>query len=299
MRVLVLGSGAGGGVPQWNCRCPVCSIAWDRPGEVRHRTQTSIALSADDRRWIVLDTAPDLRQQIIQTPALHPAAAGRHSPIAAVVLTSGEVDHVAGLLCLREGHPFSIFATASTLDDLASSPIFHVLNPDIVARRALALERRVAVAGLAVTAFAVPGKVPLYREGDEVVVGAATEDVIGLEIADGEGRRVAYVPGVAHLSEDLVARLGAADILFLDGTTFTDDELVAAGLSTKTAGRMGHLPIGGEHGSLRRFASGTPAKRVYIHLNNTNPVLIETSPERALLEEAGWEVAHDGMEFVL
>ncbi|HEX4765386.1 MAG TPA: pyrroloquinoline quinone biosynthesis protein PqqB [Lichenihabitans sp.] len=299
MRVLVLGSGAGGGVPQWNCRCPVCSIAWDRPGEVRRRTQTSLALSADDRRWIVLDAAPDLRQQIIDTPALHPAGAGRHSPIEAVVLTSGEVDHVAGLLCLREGHPFSIFATASALDDIASSPIFGVLNPDIVARRVLALDRAVSVAGLAVTPFAVPGKVPLYREGNEVVVGAATEDVVGLEIADDSGHRVAYVPGVAHLSEDLVARLGAADVLFLDGTTFTDDELVASGLSTKTAGRMGHLPIGGEGGSLHRFASGTPTNRVYIHLNNTNPVLIETSPERALVAQAGWEVAHDGMEFVL
>ncbi len=299
MRVLVLGSGAGGGVPQWNCRCPVCSIAWDRPGEVRHRTQTSIALSADDCRWIVLDAAPDLRQQIIQTPALHPAAAGRHSPIAAVFLTSGEVDHVAGLLCLREGHPFSLFATTPTLDDLASSPIFGVLSSDTVMRRALPLECPVATAGLTVTAFAVPGKVPLYREGGEVVVGAATEDVIGLEIADHKGRRAAYVPGVAHLPADLVARLGAADLLFLDGTTFTDDELVASGLSTKTAGRMGHLPIGGEDGSLHRFAPGTPTKRVYIHLNNTNPVLIETSPERALVEEAGWEVAHDGMEYVL
>jgi pyrroloquinoline quinone biosynthesis protein B len=298
MRVLVLGSGAGGGVPQWNCRCSICSIAWSEPTRVRHRTQTSVAVGTDDGSFVILDASPDLRQQIIATPELYPRQAGRHSPIAAVVLTSGEVDHVAGLLCLREGHAFSVFGTRPTLDNLAASPLFEVLRPDRVARTLLEANRPVVVGGLTITPFCVPGKVPLYREGDSVAVGAVTENVIGLEVSDGR-RRLAYVPGVAHLPDDLRDRLGAADLLLLDGTTFTDDELVAANLSPKTATRMGHLPMSGEQGSLHAFPADAPVRKIYIHLNNTNPVLLEDSAERQAVAAAGWTVAHDGLEIVL
>ena len=298
MRVLVLGSGAGGGVPQWNCRCAVCSLAWDEPGRVRHRTETSLAVSADGHTFVLLDAAPELREQIIATPSLHPWGEGRHSPIAAVFLTSGEVDHVAGLLCLREGHAFSLLGTAGTLANLSASPIFDVLRSDIVKRFPLLLEHPVEVAGLVVTAFAVPGKVPLYLERDSVSIGEATDDVVGLEVTDGR-HRLAYVPGVAHLPPALRDRIGAVDLVFLDGTTFTDNELVAAGLSHKTAGRMGHLPMTGDGGSLQAFRGHGKTRKVYIHLNNTNPVLVEDSVERRRVVEAGWAVAHDGMEIVL
>lgn len=298
MRVLVLGSGAGGGVPQWNCRCRVCRIAWSDPARVRHRGQTSLAVSADGDRWVILDAAPELRQQIIDNSVLHPRRDGRDSPIAGVVLTSGEVDHVAGLLCLREGQPFTLMATGPTLDNLTGSPIFGVLRPGVVERRPLRLDEATALAGLSITAFAVPGKVPLYREGERVTVGDVGEDVVGLDVSDGTSR-IVYVPGVAHLPPPLARRLGSADLLFLDGTTYTDDELVQAGLSTKTAGRMGHLPMTGEGASLAALPADARARRVYIHLNNTNPVLIEDSPERAAVEAAGWTVARDGQEFAL
>ena len=299
MRVLVLGSGAGGGVPQWNCRCPLCSLAWDERSQVPHRTQTSLAVSADDERFVVLDAAPDLRQQIIATPALHPRHGPRHSPIVAVVLTSGEVDHVAGLLCLREGHAFSLMATRTTLDELEASPIFNVLRPDVVTRSPLALDEGFTVAGLTITAFTVPGKVPLYREeGGDVATGAMTEDVVGLEVTDSRHRLV-YIPGAAALPEGLLPRLAAADLLFVDGTTYTDDELVIAGLSGKTAARMGHLPMTGAGGSLQALANGINGRKVYIHLNNSNPVLCEGSPERRTILEAGWTIAYDGLEFLL
>ena len=299
MRVLVLGSGAGGGVPQWNCRCSLCALAWDKPSQVRHRTQTSLAVTADDERFVILDASPDLRQQIIATPALHPRHGPRHSPIAAVVLTSGEVDHIAGLLCLREGHAFTLMAARPTLDDLQASPIFDVLRRDKVVRAPLTLDQSVTVAGLTITAFAVPGKVPLYRDnGGAAAMVETTEDVVGLEVTDGR-HRLAYVPGAAALPDSLRQRLATADLLFLDGTTYTDDELVAAGLSGKTAARMGHLPMTGAAGSLNVVPNGAPGRTVYIHLNNSNPVLREGSPERRAVVQAGWTVAEDGMEFVL
>lgn len=296
MRVLVLGSGAGGGVPQWNCRCPLCSLAWDDPSQIRHRTQTSLAISADGERFVVLDASPDLRQQIIDTPALHPRHGPRHSPIAAVVLTSGEVDHVAGLLCLREGHSFSLLATRTTLAELDASPIFDVLRRDRVARVPLALDEANAVAGLAITAFAVPGKVPLYREGGDSKENA--EHVVGLDVTDGRHRLV-YVPGMAALPDGLRDRLAAADLLFVDGTTYTDDELVAGGLSAKTAARMGHLPMSGADGSLEALARGVGGRKIYIHLNNSNPVLREGSVQWRTVVAAGWTIAHDGLEVVL
>lgn len=248
--------------------------------------------------WVLLDAAPELRQQILDTPVLRPRLPGRNSPIAGVVLTSGEIDHVAGLLCLREGHVFSILGTRRTLDNLAASPVLDVLRPGTVARRTLVLDEATAIAGLSVMAFAVPGKVPLYREVADVSIGRETEDVVGLEIADGS-RRIAYVPGLAFLTPSLCTRFAQVDLLLLDGTTYTDDELVAAGVSNKTAGRMGHLPMTGPGGSLHAWSSETRVRRVYIHLNNTNPVLIEDSPERAAVLDAGWIVAHDGLEFAL
>lgn len=298
MRIVVLGSGAGGGVPQWNCRCRVCGIARSDPSRVRPRAETGLAVSADSVSFVLFDAAPALRQQILDTPALQPCGdEPRQSPIAAVFLSSGDVDHVAGLLCLREGHGFTLHATASVLANLAV-PMFDVLRADLVDRQALQLDHPVRVAGLDITPFAVPGKVPLYRESGDTLVGDSSDAVIGFEVSDGTSR-MAYVPGVAHLPEPLRDRLTAADLLFLDGTTYTDDELVRAGLSVKTAGRMGHLAMTGAGGSLEAFAQAGPARKVFIHLNNSNPVLIEDSAERAAVTSQGWLVAHDGMEITL
>lgn len=299
MRVLVLGSAAGGGVPQWNCSCPVCILAWRGDPRVPHRTQTGIAVSADDETWVLCDAAPELRQQIIDRPALHPRGPGpRHSPIGAVVLTSADVDHLAGLLCLREGHAFKLFGTASTLAQLDAGSVFDVLKPGVVERSTLRDGVSFDIAGLRITPFAVPGKVPLYREAGPVAVGQATEDVVGLEIADGS-RRLCYVPGAASLPADLVSRLTHSDLFFLDGTAYTDDELPRLSLSTKTVGRMGHIAMTGAAGPLMAFGPTTKARKIFIHLNNSNPVLIEDSPERAHVVERGWDVAYDGMEIVL
>ncbi|MBX6425927.1 MAG: pyrroloquinoline quinone biosynthesis protein PqqB [Variibacter sp.] len=293
----VLGSAAGGGYPQWNCRCAVCRLAWEGDSRVAARTQTSVAVSGDGRRWILLNASPDLRAQIAAAPALRPNGEVRGSPIAAVVLTGAEVDQTAGLLHLREGHAFTLYGPADTLDILDSNPIFAALDPALVARRRVSFGAPFDTAGdLAVELFGVPGKVPLYLEG-----GAAAADLeaaaAGVEVRRG-GARLVFVPACAAVTPELKERLAAADLVLFDGTLFTDDEMIRAGAGPKTGRRMGHLPIDGPDGSLAALA-GLRNRRFYIHINNTNPVLIAGSPERAKVEAAGWEVAADGLEIAL
>lgn len=299
MRILVLGSAAGGGFPQWNCSCPVCRLAWSGDKRVRPRSQSSLAVTADGVRWLLLNASPDLRQQIIASPDLHPHGPSRHSPISAVFVTNADVDHLAGLLTLREQQGFVLFGSRATLDQVAATSLFGVLNKDLVRTRPIELEQPVDTGlGLTVRPFAVPGKVPLYLEDADLVVGAETDSTIGLEISDG-ARRFFYVPGCAEINERVERRLRGAEVLFFDGTTFTDDEMVALGLSSKTAWRMGHVSMSGDKGSVARLADSGIARKIYIHINNTNPVLVEDSTERGEVERAGWEVAFDGMEVVL
>ena len=295
MRIIVLGSAAGGGYPQWNSACAVGTRAWRQDPAARWRTQCSLAVSADDRRWVLLNASPDLRQQILATPALHPKAAPRHSPISAVVLTNGDIDHVAGLLNLRESHAFDLYATGAILDVLAANPIFDALNPAYVTRHRIALDEAIEVAGVEIRPFAVPGKVALYLERGEPVIGGESEDTIGLEIRAGDGRFF-FVPGCARLTEGLAARLEGAPLLFFDGTLWRDDEMVQSGTGAKTGARMGHMSVFGPGGSLAALAALGVGRKVYIHINNTNPMLLDDSPERAAAVRAGWEVAHDGME---
>jgi pyrroloquinoline quinone biosynthesis protein B len=298
VRILVLGSAAGGGVPQWNCVCPVCRLAWSGDKRVRPRSQSSLAVSADGEQWVLLNASPDLRQQIISSPRLHPRGAKRHSPIAAVFVTNADVDHLAGLLTLREQQGFALFGSRATLAQTGAG-IFAVLNRDFVDRRAIALDTP-ADSGLGIwlTPFAVPGKVPLYLEGLNVAVGGENEATVGVELSDG-AKSFFYVPSCAEINEGLIKRLSGAALVFFDGTTFTDDEMVNLGLSKKTAWRMGHVAMSGEKGSLERLASCAIARKIYVHINNTNPVLIEDSPQRAAVERAGWDVAYDGMEICL
>jgi len=298
LSAIVLGAAAGGGFPQWNCRCPVCSLAWDGDARVRRSTQASLAVSADGRRFVLFNASPDLREQIAATPALQPHDGLRGSPIAAVVLTGGEIDQTAGLLALRERHTFAIHGTAETLRAVAANPMFHALGPDIVARRPCAMEAPFSpLDGLSAELFKVPGKVPLYLEGDDPELAAETEANVGIELTAG-GRRLVFVPGCAAVTPALKARLARADVLLFDGTLFRDDEMIATGTGSKTGRRMGHIPIDGDGSSLAALAD-CAARRIYIHINNTNPIRVAGSPERRKVEAAGWEIAEDGLKIEL
>jgi pyrroloquinoline quinone biosynthesis protein B len=298
LTAIVLGAAAGGGFPQWNCRCPTCQLAWDADPKVKSRTQASLAVSADERDWALINASPDLRAQIQATQRLHPQRGLRGSPISAVVLTGAEVDQVAGLLTMRERSNFTIYATAETLTVIAANPIFGVLAPDVVSRRPAALSQVFDLPnGLHAELFPMPGKVALYLEKDEPELSAENGINVGVEITSG-GARLAYVPGAAALNETLLKRLSRADVVLFDGTLFDDDEMIRGGTGTKTGQRMGHMPVGGADGTLRQL-DGLAGRRILTHINNTNPILVHGSPERRKVEAAGFEIAEDGMEIVL
>ena len=298
LTAIVLGSAGGGGYPQWNCLCPACRLAWAGDKRVKPRTQASLAVSADGEIWTLINASPDLRAQLMATAQLRPRGGARGSPIAAVVLTGAEVDQVAGLLTLRERAPFALFATSQTLATLNSNPIFGVLAADVVTRTEVAPERPFSLpGGLSVELFAVPGKVPLYLEGGDAPPAMDDDSNAGVEIVFGS-RRLAYVPGAAAMTPALRERLGKADVVLFDATVFADDEMTAAGVGEKTGRRMGHMPLTGDGGSLAELAK-LRGRRILTHINNTNPILIEGSPERSKVEAMGFEVADDGMEIVL
>jgi pyrroloquinoline quinone biosynthesis protein B len=298
LTAIVLGAAAGGGFPQWNCRCPVCQLAWAGDTRVKPRTQASLAISGDGEHWILLNAAPDLRAQLLATPRLQPRTGLRHSPIAAVILTGAEVDQVTGLLTLRERQNFTVLATADTLNAVAANSIFGVLAADVVRRQTVALGMGFALpGGLEAELFAVPGKVALYLEGEAPDLAAETGANVGVEISDGT-RRLAYVPGAAAVPPALRQRLSGADVILFDATLFTDDEMIATGTGEKTGRRMGHMPLDGPDGTLAALA-GLGGRKILTHINNTNPILIEDSPEHARVTAAGWEVAEDGMEIML
>ncbi|KRW95794.1 pyrroloquinoline quinone biosynthesis protein PqqB [Paracoccus sp. PXZ] len=293
MRIVILGSGAGGGVPQWNCGCRNCEAA--RAGRIPAMSQSGIAVSANGRDWALVNASPDLRQQLAATPALRPGGL-RGSPIRSVLVTNGDIDHVAGLLTLREGQGFDLFATPAIHGVLAANPMLAALDPRLVARREVVLEESFELApGLAARLFAVPGKVPLYMEGERVETDLMGEQTVGVELA-GQGRRVFYIPGCASVPDWLRERISGADALLFDGTLWTDDEMVRAGLGAKTGRRMGHVPVSGPGGSLEGLRDLALGARIYVHLNNSNPLVDPASPERAMAQAAGWQIGHDGME---
>lgn len=298
MRAVVLGSAAGGGFPQWNCRCDNCLLAWAGDTRVAWRTQSSVAVSRDGESWLLLNASPDLRQQILATPALWPRKGTRHSPVSGVWLTNADIDHVAGLLTLRERQPFTLHGSKAVLAAL-DTPVFRVLDAGIVPRRATEPGEAVEpLPGLMVEAFVAPGKTALYLESGDVAIGVEDGATIGLDI-EADGRRLVYLPGCAAISDTVRRRIAGADALLFDGTTFTDDEMVAQGLSTKTAHRMGHLAMSGPDGSIEGLADVPVGRRIFTHINNTNPVLRADSDERAFVLRAGWEIAFDGMEIAL
>jgi pyrroloquinoline quinone biosynthesis protein B len=285
----------------------VCRLAWAGDPRVKPRTQASIAVTAGavfDRPassggapFVLINASPDLRQQIIATPALQPCGL-RKSPIAAVVLTGSEVDQTAGLLTLRERGPFGLYGTESTLSTLAANSIFGVLAADLVSRRGIGSGAPFGLpGGIEAELFLVPGKAPLYLEGDNPKLDTETEANVGIELR-AEGARLVFIPGAAKLTPAMAARLADADVVLFDGTLFSDDEMIAAGAGMKTGRRMGHMPVGGPDGTLAALA-GLARRRILIHINNTNPILIENSPQRRAVEAAGFEVAEDGMRIEL
>ena len=293
LRARILGAAAGGGLPQWNCGCENCSLA--RAGAIPSQTQSSLACTADGRNWVILNASPDIRQQIAGAPSLHPTGL-RESPVKAVLLTNGDIDHVAGLLTLREKQAFTLFATREIHDVLAANPIFSALDASLVDRVALDLGTPVEIVpGLTAELFPVPGKVPLYLEGDEVQTDLEGEKTVGVHLRTA-GESAFYIPGCAALTEALRRRLDGADLVFFDGTLWHDDEMIRAGLGQKTGRRMGHMSMSGPEGSIAAFDGLSVGRKVFIHMNNTNPVLRPDAPERRAAEAAGWTIGEDGME---
>lgn len=295
LRAIILGAAAGGGFPQWNCRCAGCQLSWAGDPRARSRTQASIAVSGNDSDWILLNASPDLTAQIHKTPALQPRRGTRDSPISAVVLTGAEVDQVAGLLSLRERQDYSIYGVERVLDTVFANTLFSALNPESVSRKKVTLDRSFALpGGIEGTMFASPGKVPLYLEN--AALDRPEEFNTGLELRK-DGRSILFVPGAASIPPSMQARAESADLIFFDGTLYTDDEMIRMSAGTKMGRRMGHMPITGEGGSMKAINGN--ARRIYLHINNTNPILIDGSPEYLTVRAHGWDVGYDGMEFRL
>lgn len=260
-------------------------------------TQSSVAVSMDGRSWVVLNASPDIRAQLAALPAMHPPSL-RGTPVSAVVLTNGDIDHIAGLLTLREKTAFDLYATKAGLDIVTSNSVFRVLDPDLVRTHTIGLDTDFEpLPGLKITPFAVPGKVALFLEGDTVNLEELGDQTVGLMLDGGE-QSVAYVPGCATVPEWLLDRLQGVDLLLFDGTVWNNDEMAQTGTGVKTGVRMGHVPLNGQHGSLASF-SAFDARKVFIHINNTNPILQPNAPERAEVLARGWEIAADGMEINL
>jgi pyrroloquinoline quinone biosynthesis protein B len=307
-RVVVLGAAAGGGVPQWNCGCPVCLAARTRHPELQS-TQASIAISADGDHWFLINASPDLRQQLIATPQLHPAPGKlRHSPIAGVILTNGEVDAVAGLLSMREGWPFTIYAHPRVLAILKSNSIFNVLNEKNVRRQPIEVDETFELplpdgspSGIEVLPFAVAGKSAWYLEGKVHPAGeAGAGDTLGLRIRDKATDKFFYfLAACADVTDDLKSRLAGAPLVFFDGTVWRDDELISAGLGNKTGQGMGHIAMSGDTGAIAALSGLGIDRKIFLHINNSNPALLRDSAERKAAERAGWQIPADGTEIEL
>lgn len=303
MLLRVLGSAAGGGFPQWNCACVNCTGMRNGLIAARPRTEESVGLSAGDGGWFLINASSDIRAQIERCASLHPHDS-RTSPIHAIVLTNGDLDHCLGLLTLRENHRLVLYATDSvrrgftennvlyrTLQRFAEQVTWRTLKLDVEEPLLLADGRP---SGLTVTAVAVPGKLPIHLEG---LVSADEPDVnVGLRFRQStDGGVLAYFPAVGRITPCVLNALEEADCVLFDGTFWSSDELSAPGFLEKSAEDLAHWPVGGSHGSLAMLSRMTARRRVFIHINNTNPMLREDSYERTVVEAAGWEVAWDGM----
>ncbi len=304
MQVRILGSAAGGGFPQWNCGCRNCHLLREGRLAAKPRTQAQVALSSDASHWFLLNASPDLRQQIEATPVLHPTTR-RGSPIAGVVLTGGDLDQVLGLLLLRELQPLRVYATDSVRRALRDdNSVFAALEQrpgqtswtDVVPGAEFELATTCGVAlGIRCRGVALPEHWPMYVP--ETARLRSKESVLALVVDSPEGGRVVFMPSASQVDDSLLEIISSADVLLFDGTFFTDDELCR--MTGRTARQMGHMPVSGPSGSLERLAPLTRTRKIYIHVNNTNPMLDEASPQRRIVTDAGWEIAEDGWHFEL
>jgi len=295
----VLGSAAGGGSPQWNCGCPVCAAV--RSGAAPPRTQSSIAVSLDRRRWFLINASPDVRTQIEAFPDLHPHLGSRRervTPLEGVLLTDAELDHTLGLLLLREARALRLYATPAvhkTLSDgSAGSGLLRLLERYCpVEWRAVMPGADVPLAdGLSCRAFDVP-----TTKRDRFGLGLDHGRVVGYRFTDQHsGGTLVYLPGVPALTPAVRAEIAGCTCLLVDGTCWRDDELVDLGLAARTSRQMGHLPVGGPDGSLAQLSALGVQRTIFVHLNNTNPILLDGTPERRIVQDHGMEVAMDGLE---
>jgi pyrroloquinoline quinone biosynthesis protein B len=302
MRLHLLGAAAGGGVPQWNCCCINCLAARSNPSIAR--SQSQLAVSGDDQDWLLINASPDLREQLFRTPALHPrAAAGvRNTPVAGVMLTSADLDHILGLLLMREFTPVHIYATESVLRILDSNEFFNMLRRMPDQQRTYVLQHNCpvnAIAGLTITPIELPGSIPAHVPRTLRASIDPREMTLGLIFESAEGKRAAYLPALPELKPRIFERIASCDILLVDGTLWDEDELQRLHPGTPSAREMGHMPIGGAHGSLAQLKELNHTRCIYTHINNSNPILTEGSPERRAVLDAGFEIAFDGMEIVL
>jgi pyrroloquinoline quinone biosynthesis protein B len=295
MRVRIIGSAAGGGFPQWNCNCPVCAAA--REGRATPRTQSSIVVRSGEEPWYLVNASPDLLRQLAELPTDR-SSGMRSNPIAGVVLTDGEIDHTAGLLLLRESAaPLRVYSTPEVRDALTEAyPLLRMMERYCgVDWRPLSTDGPTALEGssLTVEIFPTGGDAPLYMGG------APGPSAIGLTVRDeaADGTLV-YVPAIEALEETVSGRLAEGDVVLADGTFFRHDDLVSLGLGERDSWAMGHAPLTGEGGTLDALAA-LDAKVALVHINNTNPILVEGSPERAEVEDRGLVISYDGMEIDL
>ena len=304
MKVMVLGAAAGGGFPQWNCNCHNCCGVRSGSIEAQPRTQSSIAVSADGERWILFNASPDIRAQLEANPPLQPKKGRRDTGIHGIVLADSQIDHTTGLLVLREGCPLSVYCTDMVAQDLSTGfPIFVMLqswdggvNHTTVPIDGSAFQVS-DIEEISITAVPLEGKAPPYSpHRHDPHVG----DNVGYLIEDTRSQAsLLYAPGLGQMSSALLDMMGGADCVMVDGTFWSEDEMQRAGVGTKLASEMGHLPQSGDEGMLSWLSKIQGPRKILIHINNTNPILIETSPERKLVEESGVEVAYDGMAFDL
>jgi pyrroloquinoline quinone biosynthesis protein B len=303
MWVRVLGSAAGGGFPQWNCNCPNCRGVREGSQPTLPRTQSSIAISTDYRHWFLFNASPDIRSQINAFSALWPQDGVRHTPIQGIVLSDAEMDHTLGLLALREMSSQHIYSTAWVYDALTNwNPLLRTLNtycsvewePMQFQTPVVLRKRNGEASGLQCQAFTtLSRKIVTYAAGSE----SHPESVVGYRITDtGTGHTLVYMPAVQEFNDTVWSQIQNCDCLLVDGTCWYDDELVRLNISQKTARSMGHLPIAGKDGSLEQLATLSIENIIYIHINNTNPILLENSPQRHAVEECGISVAFDGLE---
>jgi pyrroloquinoline quinone biosynthesis protein B len=302
MLIKILGSAAGGGFPQWNCNCRNCRSLRDGTFKGKPRTQTQVAICQNNRAWFLLNASPDLRTQIEATPVLHPRNHGRNSPIGGVLLTSGDIDQVTGLLSLRELQPFPIYCTPSIRRILQEdNSMFAMLNrvpgqvswTDISCDGSFCLQVERGV-GIDCRVFSLGSRFPAYVSPDRSLALKQEDALLGVIASSSADRHMAYMPAVPDVDDSLLEQLEETDLLLFDGTFWSDDELIRVQGSGSTAGEMGHIPVSGAEGSLRKLAGLRRPRKVFVHINNTNPMLDETGTEYAQVRAAGWEVAEDG-----